>query len=251
MITVLQHDRAETPGRLGATLRDHGFKLDIRHLYEGGRGATNDPKHGVPPDLDNVHGVVVMGGAQNITQTDIDSKPWMKPEIEFVRAAHEAELPVIGVCAGAQLIAHALGGEVKQMERPFAGFTPVNLTVPGQTDTLMAGVPWTSPQFSIHAWEVTKLPEGATLLGSSEHCQNQVWRAGIRTVAFQYHFECDRPLVEGILGASPGLLAKTGRSAADVLAEADKHYQMYARVGSRQCVNLATFLFPMLDKLSA
>lgn len=248
-IIVFQHAQHEGPGRLGLTLRDHGFKLDIRRLDQLAPGADPIGRAGIPSDLDNVHGILSLGGPQNIG----DAFSWLDAEARFLKAAHERQLPVIGICLGAQLIAHALGGKVGPMGAPGAefGFDPVAILPPGQTETMLAGVPWNSMQFHVHGQEVKELPPGAQLLASSAACRIQAFRAGLRTYAFQYHFELDMPQVEGIIASNPDLLAKSGRSGAAVQAQASTHYSRYALAGDRQCVNIAAFAFPFRTRLSA
>jgi len=67
------------------------------------------------PDLGAVDGLVVFGGAESVTE--IDRYPTLQEEAELLRAAVERELPVLGVCLGAQLLAHALGGSVRRLPR--------------------------------------------------------------------------------------------------------------------------------------
>lgn len=243
-IVVFQHGPGCGPGRLGMTFRDHGFFVDARRLYipreAGGMG--------VPPDFDGVQGVVSLGGEPNVG----DKLPWMAEEMAFLREAHARELPVIGVCLGAQLIATALGGQVGAMERPELGFARVLLNPAGQTETIFAGIPWDSPQLSSHQQEVRLLPPGATLLATSRQCKVEAYRVGIRTYAFQYHFECDRPMLDEYLkGAGAGLLERAGTTSGELLVQADQLYPSYARLADRLCVNLVTFAFPTKKKLSA
>src|SRR5262245_9817091 len=187
MILVLQHSDKGSPGRLGATLRDHGFKLDIRRPDLG---------NALPPDLDDVEGIVILGGPQNVT--DIDKYPWMQTEAAYLKLAHAAHLPVIGICLGAQLIAHALGGKVTPREKPSIGFYPVNITVPGQTETIMAGIPWDHPQLFSCGQQVATAPPGATVLAGTKTTPIQAYKVGLRTYGFLYHFECDRAAVDDL-----------------------------------------------------
>jgi len=243
-ILVFQHSEIGTPGRLGLTLRDHGFHLDIRRLDL----PTSEGGAPLPPDLDNVHGVVSLGGPQNVG----DPEPWLEAEADLLRRAHEAELPVVGICLGAQLIAHALGGTVEPMERPEIGFHEVHVEVPGQTDTIMAGIPWTSRQFCHHGQSVTAAPEGATVLARSAACPIQAFRAGIRTFAFQYHFEATHPMIESLAGhpASRELNERAGLGLEEILAQRDRHYDRFATIADRLCVNLATYEFPFARLLA-
>lgn len=237
-IVVFQHGALCGPGRLGATFRDHGLKLEIRRLDVLGAA-------GVPSDLDDVQGVITLGGDQNVGEPH----PWMQPELEFLRRVHESELPVIGVCLGAQMIACALGGEVGPMSGDQSGgewgFCPVSLNPHGQTDPIFAGVLWDSMQFQAHGQEVRRAPAGATVLARSPRCAVQAFRVGLRTYAFQYHLECDRAMIEAIARDSAAALAGAGLTVADVLAQADRHYAEFARLADRVCVNLAAYLFPL------
>jgi GMP synthase (glutamine-hydrolysing) len=241
-IIVFQHSPLCGAGRLGATLRDHGFKLDIRRLDTGGAAGG-----GVPPDLDNVHGVVSMGGPQNVGE----SHAWMEPQYAFLRKAHAAQLPIIGVCLGAQLIAHALGGQVGPMTdaagRPKleAGFHKVSINPTGQIEPMLAGILWDSMQFQMHGHEVRQLPPDSTLLASSVACKSQAFRVGLRTFGFQYHFECDRPMVDVLTKDSEEWMRPAGVTVSDVAAQADRCYPEFARLADRLCVNLATLLFPV------
>lgn len=242
-IIVFQHGTHVAAGRLGVTLRDHGFSLDVRRLdLPRGQGGGV-----VPPDLDNVHGVISLGGEQNIG----DDIPWLAEEEAFIKLAHDHQLPVIGICLGAQLIAKALGGDVGPMDKPEVGFHRVLLNPIGQIDTVLAGVPWDCPQFCSHGHEVKKLPAGATLLASSASCKVQAFRAGLRTFAFQYHFECDRPAIEQYCGGGCELTAKAGLTMEHLMQQADRDYGMYARVAERLCVNLATYAFPLQRRMTA
>ncbi|MEM1184318.1 MAG: type 1 glutamine amidotransferase [Planctomycetota bacterium] len=239
-IVVFQHNDHESPGRLGLTLRDNGFKLDFRRPDVDGVDA-------IPVDLDNVQGVIVMGGQQNVT----DGLPWMQAEIAFVAKAHAAQLPVVGVCLGAQVIAKALGGEVEPMDTPEVGFAPVNIVGPGQTDRITAGIRWSSPQFHTHAQQITRLPDGAALLASSEACKVQAFYAGIRTFGFQYHFELDRKQIDTLFEADAAFFDKAGVTRDQLSVQADEHYATYARLGDRLCVNIASFAFTFEELLKA
>lgn len=239
-IIVFQHGATIGPGRLGATLRDHGFALDIRRLDELGAA-------GVPRDLDNVHAVVSLGGNQNVGE----KHAWMEAEAAYVREAHRRQLPVIGICLGHQLIAHALGGKVGPMDRYHVGFEKVRLNPAGQTEAMLAGIAWDSMQFEDHGYEIKEPPPDSTVLASSAACKVECFRAGLRTYGFQYHFEADRAMMETWWADSAALLAKAGVSAGDLAGQCNKHYDTFARLADRLCVNLATFLFPVMKRTSA
>lgn len=238
-IVVFQHGDHVGPGRFGVTLRDHGFSLDIRRVdlppAKGGRP--------VPPDFDNVEGVLALGGVQNIGEPHA----WLNDEASYIKGAHERQIPVIGICLGAQLIAHALGGKVAPMQAPEVGFPTVSLNPVGQVEPLLGGIAWDSPQFSSHGYEITQLPQGATLLGSSKACKNQLFRVGLRTVGIQFHPECDRAMIDRFCSDCT-LMPRLGLTRADIAAQADKSYEMFARLSDRLAVNLVTLLFPRVPR---
>lgn len=63
-----------------------------------GRDADPRKPQGVPTDLDNVHGLIVLGGPQNVT--DVEKYPWMQQEVKLIQQAHAKELPIVGICLG-------------------------------------------------------------------------------------------------------------------------------------------------------
>lgn len=242
-IIVFQHSDIGEAGRLGMTLRDHGFRLDIRRL-------DLDPTR-IPPDYDDVQGVVSLGGPQNADDEGLAQDPWLRAEIDYLRGAHQRELPVIGVCLGAELIARALGGNVTKMPRPEYGFAPIRINPAGQVETILAGIAWEHPQLHLHSYEVSTLPPEATLLASSDACKVQAFKAGLRTCAFQFHFECDRPMIEAYGKRSAVELSECGFAPGEFTQQIDEHYARYARHSERLCVNIAAYLFPLERRLTA
>jgi GMP synthase (glutamine-hydrolysing) len=243
-IMCLEHFPRGGPGRIGLTFRDHGFTVDSRRPDLNPIGSPE----GVPTDLDNLHGLIIMGGPQNVT--DIDKYHWMQAEAVLIKAAHAAEIPIIGICLGSQIIAHALGGKVAPRVTPAIGFYPMHLSLAGQTDPLLAGIPWTSPQLFSCGQEITELPPGATVLASTPVNKHSMFRIGLRTFASLAHFECDRPYVNLLMAASKDQFGAAGKSSQTITAESDRDYAMYARASDRMCVNLATYLFPLRRKLA-
>jgi len=232
-IVVLQHGEDLGPGRLGMTLRDHGYRLDIRRV-------DLSPTHGqpVPPDLDDVQGVVCLGGEQNVGE----DHPWMEAEMALIRAAHGAELPVIGICLGAQLVATALGGTVEPMPEPEVGFVDVQINPVGQVAPLLAGIPWKAPWFSTHEQQITEPAPGSTVLASSERCAVQVFSAGLRTLGVQFHPEWDREGIERVIERESGRWREQGVDPDGIAGQLDGRYPMFARVADRLCLNITTFL---------
>lgn len=231
-LLVFQHEAHESPAALGATLQQHGHRL---HIVRLDRGQTP------PESLDGVDGLICMGGTMNVDQAD--QYPWMDREFELIRRAHEAGVPVLGICLGCQFIAHALGGEVRAMSRPEMGWHTVKLAFPGTTDTLHNGIAWQTMQAHAHGCEVSKLPEGGVPLSGSAGCRTQAFRVGLRTYGFQYHFEWTRGDLEMV--ARDSLFERSEQTSQQFLARVDEHYDAYRRIGDRLAANIALFLFPL------
>lgn len=127
--------------------------------------------------------------------------------------------------------------------KPLAGFYDTKVTVPGQTETMMAGVPWTMKSFYACRAGSDDAPAGAVTLAGSPEMKHQAFKVGLRTYAFAFHFECDQA---GVLATAEGSKDAAG---ADLKTQIDTFYPNAARIADRLCVNLATYLFPVLTRL--
>lgn len=235
-ILIFQHTPTEHAGRLALTLRDHARRLDVRRLDLPESRANPH----VPTDFDGVDGIISLGGPMNVG----DDLPWMPRQMEFLAAAHKRNLPIVGICLGAQLIAKALGGDVQPMaDGPEWGMADVTQFPIANTETILAGIPWVAPQFHAHGQEVATPPPGATVLQRSERCKVQSFKAGLRTYGFQYHFECDLAMIEDFLFADDPQMAAAGIDPQHAMQEARMQYEMFARSSDRLCVNITECLF--------
>jgi GMP synthase (glutamine-hydrolysing) len=234
-LLVFQHERHEPPAVLGSILRNQGHRLRVIELFAG---------QPVPPDLDDVDGIVSMGGSPNVDQAA--DYPWMAAEMAMIKQAHDRSIPIVGVCLGAQLIAAALGGKVAPMATPEAGWANVKQAFPGTIDTIYGGIPWDTMQVHMHGQEVTALPPGGTPLAGSKLCKTQAFRVGMTTYGFQYHFEWDHNDIAQ--AARDPLVAKAGVTAESITKGLEQHYPSYRRLGDRLCETIALMLFP-IDRL--
>ena len=239
-ILIIEHDDLDSSQRIGETLRDHGHHLDVCQVHKG------DP---LPPDLDNIDGVVCMGGPQDTDQQD--EHDWMPREIQIIQQAHEAGIPVLGVCLGAQLIAVALGGEVGRMQTPELGMAKTTLSFFGTTDPILTGQPWSATQMQAHGCEVTKCPPGGTPapLSSSAGSKVQSFRVGLTTYGLQYHFEWDKPRCLDIIDHNAKWAQAMGTTTDALKQGVEEHYEMYRHLGDRLCKTLADRLFPVDKRL--
>lgn len=232
-IVIFEHSDASNAGRLGEVLRDFGHRLRIIRMDQG---------QAVPPDLDEIDGIVVAGGPQNPID---DSLGWLTSEVKFLRRASDARVPIIGLCLGCQILARALDGEVGPMERGEYGWHPVRLTEAGKVDTIHAGIGWTTMQPHWHSFEVKKLPAGASLLASSALCKVQAWSLGTHLYAFQYHPEIHGPELGRWADDEPEKLKSAGLSREQLIADTDKHLATCQRLAMRMFTALASYVMPI------
>ena len=143
------------------------------------------------PEPDSLGGLVVMGGPMGAG--DVQAHPHLARERHLIGEAIARELPVLGVCLGAQLVASALGAAVRPSPREEVGLGTVRLTRAGRDDPVLGGAGVELPVLHWHR-DVFELPEGATLLASSEACRHQAFRAGAWIYGLQFHVELDRML---------------------------------------------------------
>lgn len=113
------------------------------------------------PEYDEISGVIITGSQAMVT----DRKEWSEFTAGWLRGIPAGSLPVLGICYGHQLLAHALGGEVGYHPKGLEmGTTEIELTEEGRNDRLLGRMPPTFPAHVIHAQTVMTLPPGATLL---------------------------------------------------------------------------------------
>jgi len=172
---VLKHVRNEGLGAWEPVARIH--EVDIREV-EVDEGEEI-------PRLEGFDGVVSLGGPLSAD----DEHEGLAAERKLLAEAAGRNVPVLGVCLGAQLLAHALGGEI--FANPGGreiGVSEVELTEAGRSDPLFAGLPEQLPVMQWHG-DAFGLPAGATLLATGSGCENQAFRYGERAYGVLFHPE--------------------------------------------------------------
>jgi GMP synthase (glutamine-hydrolysing) len=155
-------------------------------------------------------GVIVTGSAAMVT----DRHDWSERSAEWLRDAAHAGLPLLGICYGHQLIAHALGGEVG--DNPAGremGTIALELHAPAERDPLFAGLPPRFPAQATHLQSVLRAPADATVLAHSQldSCHAFRWRDHVWGV--QFHPEFSSTHMRGYVRARHDALAREGRCA--------------------------------------
>lgn len=142
------------------------------------------------PPHEEVAGALVMGGPMNVDETD--RYPGLGATREWLTEAVGREMPVLGICLGAQLLARALGAAVVPGERKEIGFHEVTVAEPA--DPILGGL---APAARVLHWhgDVFELPDGATHLASSALTAHQAFRRG-NAWGVLFHPEADLALVD-------------------------------------------------------
>lgn len=230
---IIEHSDSARSARLGVLLRDQGHRFQTCRIHHG---------ETVPSSLEGIDGIVVLGGAAD---PDSDDAAIMG-ELELLRQAHAAALPILGICLGSQLLCRALGGEIAKLDGPIeAGWHDVDLTPTGREDPLFTGIPWTSKQIHWHRWHASKLPADARVLASSERTPVQAWSLGLRTYGIQYHPEADGQALLRWADEDAAALSEAGINRADLEAGNTEHDAVHDRLATRLFERVAMVLMPV------
>lgn len=174
---ALRHLAFEDAGILGSVLMERGitlFHVDV---------ATADLSQ-----LDNtkIDLLLILGGP--ISVNDEAMFPFLSTELALIQQRLELGLPTLGLCLGAQLIAKALGAEVYPGEQTEIGWYPLRLSSSAQHTPVKHLSSAMTTMFHWHG-ETFDLPEGASLLASSDSYENQIFSWGDNALALQCHPE--------------------------------------------------------------
>ena len=138
------------------------------------------------PPLEPLGGVIITGSHDMVTER----LPWSENTALWVKEAVDREIPVLGVCYGHQLLAHALGGVVGDNPRGKEfGTVPVRLSGRANADRLFQGLPDVFDAQACHTQSVLQLPAGATLLASSDMDAHHAFSVGKCAWGVQFHPE--------------------------------------------------------------
>lgn len=180
-ILCVLHQAHSTTARIGRLLREQGYEIiKCRH-------ALGEP---LPSNCQDYAGIVVFGGPMSANDTHLD---FIKNEIDWIASGKPLEVPFLGVCLGAQLLARAMGGTVHPHPEGVKeiGYHKINMTTDGQdllglTDTHV---------FQWHS-EGVQLGESGQTLAYSQHFDNQMFVAGKHIWGVQFHLEMFAELME-------------------------------------------------------
>jgi GMP synthase-like glutamine amidotransferase len=188
-VAILQHHADVGPGYFEDWLR--GNRIDYRIV-------RIDHNEAIPADVSQFAGICSLGGPMAV----YDGLPWIAPELELLRAAVAAGVPVIGHCLGGQLLARALGARVTKSEVKEIGWGRVVVTQPQLAQEWLGSAPAEFEMFQWHG-DTFALPARATNFLASRWCDNQAFvveHAGIAHLGMQFHCEATADIVRAWSG---------------------------------------------------
>lgn len=222
-LVVLQHVACEHLGTLEAPFR---AACDVEVLQ-----SWADPpayRHAVDDLVKSrsYDAVVALGGPMAVYERD--RVEFLEDSLRLLRAALQRDVPVLGICLGAQLLAWSLGAQVRPGRtlglRKEIGWYPVTLTERGKVDPAFRSFRENEPVFHWHG-DTFALPEGAWHLARSALYPVQAFRRGRWTYGVQFHVEVTRALVAEWVEAYAGELATTEGVDGAVLVEEAARYE--------------------------
>ena len=183
-VHYLKHVPFEGLGSMENVLTEYGCGLTRTCMYEDQS----------LPSIHEIDALIVMGGPMGVS--DENDYPWLTLEKEFIESVIKRDIPVLGVCLGAQLIADVLGARVSKNHTEEIGWYPVN-KIKFIDDQRVTSFP---DQFNAYHWhgDTFDIPSGATNFLASQGCSNQAFIYGESTLGLQFHLEMLPSNVQGI-----------------------------------------------------
>lgn len=237
-LQILQHLDREGPGLITACAADRGWTVEIHRLDHG------EPLPPFEPAADTI--LVVLGGPMGVADIGDADYPWLGPEVNLIAQRLAARHPVLGICLGAQLLAHAAGGGAEPLTagdpaQPLreVGWGAVHWLADPDQEPVLDGLAASELVLHWHGDRIL-LPAGATLLGSSLHCPEQFFRLGDHAWGLQFHVEVgDDDLHRWLEEDAEYVREAQGSGGAERIRQGQRHWgTAVARSGRRLIHNI-------------
>jgi GMP synthase (glutamine-hydrolysing) len=221
-VIVVQHEPSVPPGSITDVLE----RSKVEHYVLEAWRAPAWPSAG------ELSALVVMGGTMNVDE--LDAYPFLRQSRTLMAEALERDIPVMGVCLGAQMMARVLGGDVHRATPRNARFSPLELSSEAAADPVMAPFATGAEVLQFHEDTFT-IPTGAVPLATSAASGlHQAFRHGERAYAIQFHFEVDTAILKEWCRniGQAALLGDWGISEDDLMTQAARHIDAQHRAGT-------------------
>ncbi|HPP77843.1 type 1 glutamine amidotransferase [Methanospirillum sp.] len=186
-VFALLHAPYEEPCSIAQWFYDRSIPVFNIHLWNGDS----------LPDPGEVSFLIIMGGPMNIYQHDV--YPWLIEEKKFIGSIIKRNVPVLGICLGAQLLSDVLGGKVTRLPTPEYGWISISRRHEiFQDHPFSSIIPQECMVFSWHQ-DTFSIPDQAIPIYSSASCQNQGFIYNHFIVGLQFHPELDEQDIRSFL----------------------------------------------------
>ena len=175
-VLLIQHDHICTPGYVGERLTDRGLDLILHQVVREDRFLSPDVEIEFPDPTD-FDAIVPMGAPWSVYDHQAIGT-WVPAELKMLRAAHDHQVPVLGICFGGQMLAAAHGGSVSRSAAPEIGWVEVD----SDDESLVLSGLWF--QWHYDQWQLPNTAQEVARNPSS----SQAFVLG-RNLAVQFHPE--------------------------------------------------------------
>tara|TARA_Y100001933_G_scaffold202088_1_gene203818 strand:+ start:111 stop:851 length:741 start_codon:yes stop_codon:yes gene_type:complete len=189
ILHVLQHLEREGPGLLRVIAEERGFITKIYRIDLGDK----------LPLVKKNDLILIMGGPMGLEDISSGKFPWMKDEVNLIRKSIKANIGILGVCLGAQLLAYATGGKVEKLLggkplklMPEVGWSKIVVNKGSKYNQILK-----EPLYGLH-WHSDRiiLPPDADLIASSDRCKEQLFKISDNCFGIQFHIEYEDEMVK-------------------------------------------------------
>ena len=217
----LQHVPFEGPGVFRLALETRGYT--VRNILV--------PVDGLPSDPGDF--LLIMGGPMSVNDPDA----WIAAELQFVTTALARDIPVLGICFGAQLLAKALGGSVASGPKFEIGMGSVSLTEMGKIDPILSAMPQTFLVFQWHGEGITLPPVIGHLVTSADF-PVQAFRMTDRVYGLLFHLELEEAGIGDLCRECPQDVQQGGMTPEYIQAQARPHLPGLQQLADRFIAHL-------------
>ena len=212
IVLAIENESVDPPLWVGEWIAECGIEIRIVRGWDGDQVPATVP--------DDVCGLLPLGGAMGATDDHV--APWLVDERALLADAVRRDVPVLGLCLGAQLLAVAAGGRVELGPVAEVGLSYVQATADAAVDPVIREVDAPSDRIPAAQWHqdhITRLPDGAVLLLTNEACRVQAYRVGARAYGLQMHPEVDPDTFESWACVGDEALQRSGADAVKASAQ--------------------------------